>query len=726
MSWNNNYNQNYRGSGRGQQNQQWDNQGYGQQQQQYGQNNPYAQNPYAQQQQQYGGQEGSENYGYPQQQGYGGFPQQQGQYYNQGYGQPNPYQQGYNNNQFNNQNQYQEPQQPQRNTNNNSRSRSSRHRGRNQDNRQNDNRGRRNNQRSQNGFQQEETVRVMSKADPTKALNAVQERAAQPEPVPQPQVSVEPEIAVPVPAPNEWDDESDNEPSPVSDLNTAAVPQPGPPQPGPPALEEDVNAPKPPAENASEEPAPDAEPEILEEIAVPEPEPAAPAPSKKKKKQKKPKAKRHDPREHLNLVFIGHVDAGKSTLSGQILLKTGQVDERTVMKYEREAKEKNRESWWIAYIMDTSEEERAKGKTVECGRAHFETEKKRYTILDAPGHKNYVPHMISGAAQADVACLVISCRVGEFEAGFNRGGQTREHANLAYTLGIKRMLIVMNKLDCVDWSEERYNDILSRLEPFLKSCGYKWKDVVVVPVSGQMGVNISERIDTEAIPEASWFEGPCLLEALDGLKKMKRDKKKPLRIPVMDRYKDMGCIMAIGKVEANRIQVGDKVTVAPSGKVGTVVQILVDEEQVEMASTGENVVVGLKGLTYDDIHGGCVLCDLENVCPRANTIEVQMQILDLLEHKPIFSVGYSAIFHIHNVAVEFEVIAIPHKLQKKTGRRSARPPPFLKNGDPAIVRLAMKKHCCVETFDTYQQLGRFSVRDEGKTIAIGKVLALID
>jgi peptide chain release factor subunit 3 len=177
-----------------------------------------------------------------------------------------------------------------------------------------------------------------------------------------------------------------------------------------------------------------------------------------------------DPREHMNVVFIGHVDAGKSTLSGQILFLTNQVDQRLIDKFSREAKERNRESWFMAYIMDTNEEERAKGKTVEVGMAHFETETKRYTILDAPGHKNYVPNMIGGAAQADIAVLVISTRRGEFETGFEKGGQTREHAMLAKTLGVNKLVVVMNKMDdpTVDWSQERFDECKSKLTPYVK------------------------------------------------------------------------------------------------------------------------------------------------------------------------------------------------------------------------------------------------------------------
>lgn len=164
-------------------------------------------------------------------------------------------------------------------------------------------------------------------------------------------------------------------------------------------------------------------------------------------------------KEHVNIVFIGHVDAGKSTLGGNILFLTGMVDERTMEKYEKEAKDAGRESWYLSWALDTNKEERAKGKTVEVGRARFETEKRRYTILDAPGHKSYVPNMISGAAQADVGLLVISARKGEFETGFDKGGQTREHAVLAKMNGINKLVVVINKMDdpTVEWSKERYS-----------------------------------------------------------------------------------------------------------------------------------------------------------------------------------------------------------------------------------------------------------------------------
>lgn len=670
MSTNRNNQKNGRNSGQNQGYNQ--NQGWEQQQQQYG-GNPYGQpqyqqNPYGNQygqQQQWQGQYYQQN---QYQQPYGGYGQQQyGQQQNHG----NQQHGGYDN--YNDQNQ-------QNNYRGNQRRGSPGQQ--NQNSRNNDSQS---SGQKQNRKPQKKETKIF-KRDPTQSPSAAQARSTEPEPVAKPtienkttkKVKSKPkqqpkkEPKKETPQANAWDDDDSDEPAPAAQ----------------PVEEPKKEKAKPVAEEPEPTEVVTPEQEEIKEEAKPaaKPKPEIKKESKKKKDKKKKKVKAHDSREHLNIVFIGHVDAGKSTLSGQILLQTGQVDSRTIQKYEREAKEKNRESWWIAYIMDTSEEERAKGKTVECGRAHFDTEKKRYTILDAPGHKNYVPHMISGAAQADVACLVISARSGEFEAGFNRGGQTREHTRLAFTLGIKRMVIILNKMDCVDWSVERRDEILIGVESFVKSVGYQWKNVTVIPVSGQQGLNVSSRLE-EGV--CSWYDGPCLLECLDNLKKIKRQKKKALRIPVMDRYKDMGCIMCIGKIEANKLTVGEKIMVMPAQKIGTVVKLNVDEDEVQMAGTGENVVVGLKGISDDDVHGGDILCDLSDFCPRVTYIECQIELLELLEHKPLFSIGYSAIFHCHNLSVECECVEIPHKVHRKTGRKSREPPRFLRSKEAAIIRLRL-------------------------------------
>ncbi|CAJ0831724.1 12984_t:CDS:2, partial [Entrophospora sp. SA101] len=214
---------------------------------------------------------------------------------------------------------------------------------------------------------------------------------------------------------------------------------------------------------------------------------------------------------------------------------TGMVDQRTMEKYEREAKEQNREAWYLTWALDTNKEEREKGKTVECGRAYFETEKRRYTILDAPGHKNLVPSMIGGASQADVGVLVISARKGEFETGFERGGQTREHVVLAKTSGVNKLVIAINKMDesTVSWSKERYDECVSKLTPYLKSSGYNLAtDVFFMPVSGFTGLNLKDRVPKDLCP---WY----------------RKINAPLMIPIIEKYKDMGMIV-VGKVESGR------------------------------------------------------------------------------------------------------------------------------------------------------------------------------
>ena len=202
-------------------------------------------------------------------------------------------------------------------------------------------------------------------------------------------------------------------------------------------------------------------------------------------------------KEHLNIVFIGHVDAGKSTMGGNLLFITGMVDKRTMEKYEREAKDAGRESWYLSWALDSTPQERLKGKTVEVGRGYFETSARRYTILDAPGHKTFVPSMISGAAQADVAILVISARKGEFETGFERGGQTREHIMLVKTAGVSKVVVAINKMDdtTVKWQKSRYDEIKDKLIPFVKAAGFNPKtDVTFIPVSAYTGTNLKDRV----------------------------------------------------------------------------------------------------------------------------------------------------------------------------------------------------------------------------------------
>ena len=442
--------------------------------------------------------------------------------------------------------------------------------------------------------------------------------------------------------------------------------------------------------------------------------------------------KEGDPREHLNLVFIGHVDAGKSTLSGNIVYLTDNVDKRTIEKYEREAKDLNRESWFLAFIMDTNEEERAKGKTVEVGRAHFETEVKRYTILDAPGHKNYVPNMIMGASQADIGVLVISARKGEFETGFDRGGQTREHAMLAKTLGVSYLVVVINKMDdpTVQWKKERFDECVTKLRPFLKSCGFTIKrEVKFIPISGLNGANVKDEVDPG---DCDWWKpayskgenntsSATLLSLLDSLEMKGRDSSAPLRVPILERYVDRGTI-AMGKVESGVIRPGMKVTLMPTRNVFKVEGVWANEEPVAGARPGENVLIKLGGgCGVEDVRKGFVVCT-DPPCRAVNKIICQLAVVDMPENTRIMTAGFQSIFHAHCCEEECSVIKIFETTNSKGHTsKNAR---FISVGQRAIVMLELARTVPVETFEEMPFLGRFTLRTEGKTVAIGKITKL--
>lgn len=359
------------------------------------------------------------------------------------------------------------------------------------------------------------------------------------------------------------------------------------------------------------------------------------------------------------------------------------------------------------------------GKTVEVGRAHFETEKTRFTILDAPGHKSYVPNMISGAAQADIGVLVISARKGEFETGYERGGQTREHVQLAKTLGVSKLIVVVNKMDepTVKWSKERYDEIESKMIPFLKSSGYNVKkDVLFLPLSGLTGANMKTRVDKSMCP---WWDGPCLFEALDGVEIPPRDPKGPLRMPILDKFKDMGTVV-MGKVESGIIREGDSLLVMPNKDQVKVVAVFIDENRVKRAGPGENLRVRISGVEEDDILGGFILSSVENPIPAVTEFVAQLHILELLDNA-IFTAGYKAVLHIHCVVEECEIVDLLQQIDPKAKKPMKKKPLFVKNGAFVVCRVQVSNTICVEKFSDFPQLGRFTLRTEGKTVAVGKV-----
>ncbi|CAL9702289.1 unnamed protein product [Knipowitschia caucasica] len=443
-----------------------------------------------------------------------------------------------------------------------------------------------------------------------------------------------------------------------------------------------------------------------EEEETPVPKVAPPPPDAPKK-------------EHVNVVFIGHVDAGKSTIGGQIMYLTGMVEKRTLEKYEREAKEKNRETWYLSWALDTNQEERDKGKTVEVGRAYFETEKKHFTILDAPGHKSFVPNMIGGASQADLAVLVISARKGEFETGFEKGGQTREHAMLAKTAGVKHLIVLVNKMDdpTVNWSLERYEECKEKLVPFLKKVGFNpKKDIHFMPCSGLTGANLKD-----PVPDCTWYTGLPFIPHLDSLPNFTRSSDGPVRLPIVDKYKDMGTVI-LGKLESGSISKAQQLVMMPNRHTVEVLSLLSDDVETDDAAPGENLKLRLKGIEEEEILPGFILCSPDNLCHSGRTFDAQIVII---EHKSIICPGYNAVLHIHTCIEEVQITALICLVDKKTGEKSKNRPRFVKQDQVCIARLRASGVICLETFKDFPQMGRFTLRDEGKTIAIGKVLKLV-
>ncbi|GFZ47263.1 Eukaryotic peptide chain release factor GTP-binding subunit [Saitozyma sp. JCM 24511] len=428
-------------------------------------------------------------------------------------------------------------------------------------------------------------------------------------------------------------------------------------------------------------------------------------------------------KSHLNIIFAGHVDAGKSTMGGQLLFLTGAVDKRTMEKYEQEAKAAGRDTWYLSWALDSGKEERAKGKTVEVGRAYFETEKRRYTILDAPGHKTYVPSMISGAAQADVAMLVLSARKGEFETGFEREGQTREHAVLLKNNGINKLVLVVNKMDdpTVQWDKARFDEICAKITPFLKALGFNPKtDLTFIPVSAQVGENMKDRVDKKIAP---WYEGPSLLEFLDNLTIMDRDINAPFMLPVSEKYVELGT-MVMGKIESGRVKKGDALLLMPNKSQVEVAGIFTESaEEIDVAFCGDNIRLRLRGVADEDVQPGYVLTSTKNPVKAVTAFKAD---LSILETKNIITGGFSCVLHVHTLSEEVTISALLHYFERKTRRKSKKPPQFAKTGMLVSALIETSAPICIEKFDDYRMLGRFTLRDEGRTIAIGKVTKLIE
>ena len=422
-------------------------------------------------------------------------------------------------------------------------------------------------------------------------------------------------------------------------------------------------------------------------------------------------------KQHISLVVIGHVDAGKSTTTGHLIYKLGGIDKRTLEKFEKEAHEKGKGSFKYAWVMDKLKAERERGITIDIALWKFETPKYMYTVIDAPGHRDFIKNMITGTSQADIALLVIASGQGEFEAGIAKNGQTREHALLAFTLGVKQMIVGVNKMDdkSVNYSESRFNEIKSEVTGFLKKIGYNPAIIPFIPISGWNGDNM-----TEGSSNMPWHKGGTLLEALDAIKEPKRPIDKPLRLPLQDVYKIGGIgTVPVGRVETGILKPGMVVTFAPSGVTTECKSVEMHHESLPQAVPGDNVGFNVKNVSVKDIKRGNVCGDSKNNPPRESA-DFTAQVI-ILNHPGQIHAGYAPVLDCHTAHIACKFVELLKKVDRRSGKELEDSPKNVKSGDAAIVRLVPQKPMCVETFSEFPPLGRFAVRDMRQTVAVGVI-----
>jgi len=420
---------------------------------------------------------------------------------------------------------------------------------------------------------------------------------------------------------------------------------------------------------------------------------------------------------HINLVVIGHVDAGKSTTTGHLIYKCGGIDKRTIEKFEKEAAELGKASFKYAWVLDNLKAERERGITIDIALWKFESPKFYFTVIDAPGHRDFIKNMITGTSQADIAVLVIDSSMGGFEAGISKDGQTREHALLAFTLGVKQMIVACNKMDdvSVKYGEGRYKEIKAEVSVYLKKVGYKPMKIPFVPISGWMGDNMVDK--STNMP---WYKGPYLLEALDNANPPKRPTDKPLRLPLQDVYKIGGIgTVPVGRVETGVIKPGMIVTFAPVQITTEVKSVEMHHESLPEAVPGDNVGFNVKNVSVKDIRRGNVCGDSKKDPPKgASTFFAQVIVMN---HPGQISAGYSPVLDCHTAHVACKFKTIDQKMDRRSGKVMEENPKFVKTGDACMVTLEPTKPLCVESFAEYPPLGRFAVRDMRQTVAVGVI-----
>jgi elongation factor 1-alpha len=420
---------------------------------------------------------------------------------------------------------------------------------------------------------------------------------------------------------------------------------------------------------------------------------------------------------HINIVFVGHVDAGKSTTVGRLLFDTGAIDEQTMRKLKEKATELGKSGFEFAFVMDNLKEERERGVTIDLAHKKFETNKYYFTIIDAPGHKDFIKNMITGASQADVGVLVVAATDEELQP------QTKEHVFLAKTLGVNQLIVAINKMDAAKYDQAKFDKLKGLLDGLLKSVGYNPDEIPFVPVASLVGDNVAKKSEN-----MSWYDGKILLELMDDIKEPEKPTELPLRLPIQDVYNITGIgVVPVGRIETGEMKIGDKVTVVPGregkGVSGECKTIEMHHEQMQKAGPGDNVGFNVRGIGKKDIARGDVLGHADNVPKVAEEFTAQMVVLN---HPTVVTVGYTPVFHIHTAQVACQITAIEKKLNPATGEVVAENPDFIKNGDAAIVKIKPVQPLCIEKQDEIPQMSRFAIRDSGATVAAGICIDMVE
>lgn len=423
---------------------------------------------------------------------------------------------------------------------------------------------------------------------------------------------------------------------------------------------------------------------------------------------------------HMNLVVVGHVDNGKSTTVGHLMVDLKVIDQRTIDAYAKESEATGKgDTFKYAWVLDSIKEERDRGVTIDLAFQKFETQKFFYTLIDAPGHRDFIKNMITGASEADAAVLVVSVRPGETEAATDPGGQAREHAFLSRTLGVSQIIVALNKMDDVAYSEQRYKEVKDLVEKMLKLVGYNTSKVQFIPVSAWKGDNLVKL--SENTP---WYKGPTLAESLDMFEAPEKPIGKPLRIPIQDVYTITGVgTVPVGRVETGVVRANDKVIVMPSGVTGEVKSIETHHTQMESAEAGDNIGFNLRGVDRKSIKRGDVLGSTDK--PPSVAREFEAQII-VIHHPTAMAPGYTPVLHAHTAQVAATLSEFVAKIDAKTGGIVEEKPKFLKTGDAAIVRVKPTRPLAIETFKEFPEIGRFALRDMGTTIAAGVVKGIVE